>query len=186
MDALLPIHHFCHSARRGTGRFRCRHHPQATVPSHQPSAGNHYRRAGPSYRSCQLAQKSAIAGPGKKVFRDIGYHIAALEGNSRGIRVSTSYYRHRWISFYANLNVAEPPCPDAVAPFIWSNTAGDLSMFVRQWQSNGIGYFLWEEKSWSNEPIDWNSEFVQHHLQLVGQWYHEDTGSMKLFKIKHS
>lgn len=131
-----------------------------------------------------LPKNLQLRDPEKKVFRDIGYHIAALEGNAHGIKVSTSYYRHRWVSFYANMNVADPPCPAAVAPFIWSNTAGNLRSFVRQWQTHGVGYFLWEEKSWPNEPIDWNSEFVQNHLQLVGQWYHDDTGSMKLLKVK--
>lgn len=131
-----------------------------------------------------LPKNLQLRDPEKKVFRDIGFHIAALEGDSNRVKVSTSYYRHRWISFYANMNVADPPCPEAVEPNFWSERNGDLTTLIPQLINDGFGYFLWEEKSWPSETIDWSSDVVQRHLQLVGKWYHDDTGNMKLFKIK--
>ena len=122
--------------------------------------------------------------PDKKVFRDIGRQIAAVETDPRGARISTSPGLHRWISFYANMDVSDPPCPQPEADNLWLSSDGDLEKFLRLLEHREIGYFLWEENAWPDQHFDMDSAIVKQRLQLIGRWQHHDTGKLALFKLK--
>lgn len=131
-----------------------------------------------------LPKNLMLRDPDKKVFRDIGRQIAAIETDPRGARISTSDGLHRWISFYANMDVADPPCPQADERSVWLFADGDMKRMISRLDNREIGYFLWEEKSWPNNHLDLNSAVVQQRLQLMGQWHHPDTGKLMLFRLK--
>jgi 4-amino-4-deoxy-L-arabinose transferase-like glycosyltransferase len=131
-----------------------------------------------------LPKNLKLRDPDKKVFRDIGRQVAAVETDPRGARISTSPGLHRWISFYANMNVSDPPCPQADAGNLWLSSHGDLKKLIRQLQRRGIGYFLWEENAWPGQDFDLDSAIVKEHLQLIGRWQHQDTGKLALFKLR--
>ena len=131
-----------------------------------------------------LPKNLKLRDPDKKVFRDIGRQIAAVETDPRGSRISTSPGLHRWISFYANMDVSDPPCPQADASNLWLSSDGDLEKLLRQLEHREIGYFLWEEKSWPDQDFDLDSAIVTKRLQLIGRWQHHDTGKLALFKLK--
>jgi energy-converting hydrogenase Eha subunit A len=118
----------------------------------------------------------------KHVFKEIGYTLAAKEGNSQEIKVATSLYTVKWLSFYANLDYLGAPCPQPYDDF--KAVVGDsYDEFVRNLRENGIKYFLWEEKNWPSNLYDFITVNRVDDFVELGRWRHPDTGMMVLFEV---
>ena len=118
----------------------------------------------------------------KHVFKEIGYTIAAKAGHSQEIKVATSLYTIKWLSFYANLDYLGAPCPQPYGDF--KAVVGDsYEEFVRSLRKNGIKYFLWEEKHWPSKLYDFISVNRIDDFVELGRWSHPDTGMLILFEV---
>lgn len=122
--------------------------------------------------------------PEKKVFREIGNKIAKFDKNPEGRTVISSVALHRWISFYANMDVDAPPCPEPDRSLILPSSINELTPAIRQWKKRNIGYYLWQERDWSGDTSLLKHETVKVNMALIGNWTHPDTGRLMLFKIK--
>lgn len=131
-----------------------------------------------------LPKNLAPRDPDKAVFREIGSRIAAMQNDAAGVKIFTSAPLHRWVSFYANIDAADPPCPQHHRHNTWSRRDADLKRLVRRLRRSGTGYFLWDEKHWPDDTFRPDHPLILRHLEPVGQWTHPDTGRMMLFKVK--
>lgn len=122
--------------------------------------------------------------PEKMVFREIGNKIAQFEKNPEGRTVISPVALHRWISFYANIDVDAPTCPEPDKSIIFPNSDDELASALRQWKKRNVGYYLWQERNWSGDKRFLEDETVKADLVLIGSWSHPDTGRLMLFKIK--
>jgi hypothetical protein len=121
--------------------------------------------------------------PDKIVFRQVAERITAASGGRAAI-ISTSPYTHRLISLYANIAVADPPCPEADYSGLWSRHANDLDKWVMDHRNHGVGFFLYEGRNWPQKEFAPEKTQVTEHIELLGEWHHRDTGPMKLYRIK--
>jgi hypothetical protein len=122
--------------------------------------------------------------PEKKVFKEIGYKIAQSEKNLEGRTVISATDLHRWISFYANMDVDAPPCPEPDRSLTFPSSVDELTTAISQWKGRNIGYYLWQEKDWSGNKRFLENETIKANMALIGKWTHPDTGKLMLFKIK--
>jgi hypothetical protein len=130
-----------------------------------------------------LPKNLAPRDPEKNVFREIGRQAAAHRTGTGAAHIATTVDRQRWISFYANLDVELPPCPQSDARNVWGQADRDLARLIGRLKRQGMDFFLWEEKIWSGGELDLASPVVNKNLRLIGQWQHPDTGKMLLFKL---
>lgn len=131
-----------------------------------------------------LPKNLQLRDPEKKVFRDIGRQIAANESDPRGAQIWTSHNLHRWVSFYANMDIALPPCPEQETRNVWSGQNIDLEDLIVKLKAREIGFFLWDANLWPHRDLDLDSAIIKQNLQLIGQWHHPDTGRLVLFKLR--
>jgi len=118
---------------------------------------------------------------GKVVYKEIGEFVVRQEaGNERIINISASIATQRWVSFYANLNYKGAICHDPSPRNSWELFADDNS-FIRQLKERNIKYFLWTEKTLSNNNV--NIMKYNKYLKELGRWKHYDTGEMILFEV---
>jgi len=118
---------------------------------------------------------------GKLVYKEIGEFVVRQEaGNEQIINVSASIGTQRWVSFYANLNYKGAICHEPSSQNSWELFVDDNS-FIRQLKKRNIKYFLWTEKTWSNNNI--NIVKYDKYLKELGRWKHYDTGEMILFEV---
>jgi len=119
----------------------------------------------------------------KLVFKEIGEFISRREGNEHEIIIATSRPTQRWISLYANLNYKGSPCPERFDKCweLWSN---GCDSFIQQMKREGISYFLWDEKYWSAEKFDIKELEKHKNFIELGRWYHQNTGTIILFKAE--
>lgn len=118
----------------------------------------------------------------KIVFKKIGEQIASTEANEHVIQIASSLHTIRWISFYANLKYPGAPCPQENYDLKGMALDG-YRAFVERLKSDGIKYFLWEERHWPRECFDFFEQAGPNTFMEQGQWNHPDTGKMILFKV---
>ena len=86
------------------------------------------------------------------------------------------------VSFYANLKHE-----GAICPLKYSNIeqlAGNSDdTFLSNLKKARVEYFLWEERSWSKNRLDFLMRQTPDRLIEIGQWSHADTGRLILFKV---
>jgi hypothetical protein len=118
----------------------------------------------------------------KLVFREIGELIAKRENRTTPIKIFASLQSIRWISFYANLHFPGAPCPQPYTDFT-GIIGRDYDEFVRNLASDGITYFVWEQKRWPVQAFDFMKNMNPEQFQLLLTKYHPDTGKMLLFRF---
>ncbi|MBN1474653.1 MAG: hypothetical protein JW914_08565, partial [Syntrophaceae bacterium] len=117
----------------------------------------------------------------KLVYKEISEFIIKQEGESkRAINVSASVATQRWISFYTNINYGGVMCYESSFSNSWELFAEEDSL-IRQLKRRNMKYFLWTEKTWSNNNVDIMK--YDKSLKELGRWYHYDTGEMILFEV---
>lgn len=122
--------------------------------------------------------------PDKIVFRHVAERIAETKGDQASAVISTSPHTHRLISLYANINLPDPPCPDEDRTGQWLRHADDMNKLILDLKDRRIGFFLYEGRYWPEQEFTPESSSVKEHFEPIGEWYHRDTGTMKLYKIK--
>jgi 4-amino-4-deoxy-L-arabinose transferase-like glycosyltransferase len=119
----------------------------------------------------------------KTAFKEIGELLAQRKGNNQAISIgAVSVVVSGWVSFYANLAIQGAPCPhenDSLA----ANIGTSYAEFVKHLRSQGIRYFLWEEKRWPEETFDFIKAHSKRDFRKIGTWKHPDTGTMVLFEL---
>jgi hypothetical protein len=118
----------------------------------------------------------------KLVFKQMGEFIEKRENSTTPIKVFASPHAIRWISFYANLHLPGAPCPEPYRDFT-GIIGKDYDEFVSNLASDGIMYFVWEEKRWPVQAFDFIKKMNPEHFQLLLTKYHQDTGKMLLFRF---
>jgi hypothetical protein len=118
----------------------------------------------------------------KLVFREMGEFIGKRENSSTPIKIFASPRAIRWISFYANLRFPGAPCPEPYTDFT-GIIGKNYDEFVRNLASDGITYFVWEEKRWPVQAFDFIKKMNPENFQLLLTRYHQDTGKMLLFRF---
>lgn len=116
------------------------------------------------------------------VFREIGESIAKREGNAHEIVVASTLRRIEWVSFYANLKYKGTTSP---GKYCCSDrlVGNSYDEFVQSLKRDGISYFLWVERHWPKENVDFVSTREPNNFIKIGQWIHRDTGQLVLFKL---
>jgi 4-amino-4-deoxy-L-arabinose transferase-like glycosyltransferase len=132
---------------------------------------------------CSLPKNLKPNEQDKLVFKEIGQLIAGIEGNDHEIRVaSASSWTTSHVSFYANLKHE-----GAVCPLKYGNIrqlAGNSDeTFLSNLEKAGVKYFLWEERSWAREKLDFLIRQTPKGLIEIGRWSHADTGRLILFRV---
>jgi 4-amino-4-deoxy-L-arabinose transferase-like glycosyltransferase len=119
----------------------------------------------------------------KLVFKEIGQLIASIEGNDHEIGVAAaSLWTMNHVSSYANLNYEGAVCPLKYGNIRQLAGNGD-EKFLSSLEKAGVEYFLWEEKSWAREKLDFLIRQTPKHLIEIGRWSHADTGCLVLFRV---
>jgi hypothetical protein len=119
----------------------------------------------------------------KIVFKEIGGLLAERDGNRQVISVAAvSLAVSGWVSFYANLEFQGAPCPHKNGN-LTGNIGNGYAEFVNNLRSQGIRYFVWEEKRWPKETFDFIKAHTKRDFQKIGVWKHPDTGKMILFEL---
>jgi len=119
----------------------------------------------------------------KIVFKEIGSLLAEKEGNNKVISIgAVSLVVSGWVSFYANLEFQGAPCPRESGNLM-GNIGNSYEEFVNNLRSQGIRYFVWEEKRWPKETFDFIKAHTQEDFHKIGVWNHSDTGKMVLFEL---
>lgn len=132
---------------------------------------------------CSLPKNLQSNESDKLVFKEIGQLIAGMEGNDHEIGVAAaSLWTMGHVSFYANLDFKGAICPRKYSEI--EQLAGDNNdRFLSNLKKAGVEYFLWEEKSWSKERLDFLRRQTPTRLIEIGRWSHADTGRLVLFKV---
>ena len=131
---------------------------------------------------CALPKNLKPRETDKLVFKEIGELIADREGNDKEIKVATSLYSVKWISFYANLHYKGAPRPKQ--NYDLKNIMGNsYQEFVQNLRNRGIRYFLWEESHWPKQSASYITTQNPNDFIRVGTWSHPDTGKLILFEV---
>ena len=121
----------------------------------------------------------------KAVFREIGTLIANEEGATRTIEILSIGISMRWVSLYGNLNVPALSCSDednlSGIP-LGSIVGKSYADFMKMVNARHLRYVVWEEKYWPVQEFDLLKEYDPRDFRIVGQWRHQDTGRIVLFK----
>ncbi len=120
----------------------------------------------------------------KIVFRRIADRISEVQGNAGPALISCSRHTHRLLSLYANIHQPDPPCPEADSTDGWSRYADDMDQMIRYLKQNNFNFFLYEERYWPRKEFHPEKTPAKDKLELVGQWYHRDTGQMRLYHLR--
>ncbi len=119
----------------------------------------------------------------KLVFKEIGQLIAGIEGNDHEIDVAAaSLWTMSHVSSYANLNYEGAVCPLEHAN-IEQMAANSDDTLLFNLKKVGVGYFLWEERSWAKKSFDSLMRQTPEGLMVIGEWSHPDTGRLVLFRV---
>ncbi len=132
---------------------------------------------------CSLPKNLQPDKPQRLMFKEIGQLIADLEGNDHEIGVAAaSVWTMNHVSFYANLKYEGAVCPLKYINI--KQLAGNSDdTFLSNMKKAGIKYFLWEERSWSKNRLDFLMRQTPDRLIEIGRWSHPDTGRLVLFKV---
>ncbi|HRS49072.1 MAG TPA: glycosyltransferase family 39 protein [Thermovirgaceae bacterium] len=119
----------------------------------------------------------------KVVYKDIGLTIAHREKADQEIPILTAGVGMRYVSLYANLNVPGAPYPDRYRRSYPTMIGRSYGEFIDALKTEGIKYFVWEEKHWPPGRYDLLREMKARDLTKIGEWYHPDSGRLILFAV---
>jgi len=132
---------------------------------------------------CSLPKNLQSNESDKLVFKEIGQLIAGLEGNDHEIGVAAaSLWTMSHVSFYANLKYKGAICPLKYINIEQLARNSD-DTFLSDLKKAGVEYFLWEERSWSKNRLDFLKRQTPNRVIEIGRWSHADTGRLILFKV---
>jgi 4-amino-4-deoxy-L-arabinose transferase-like glycosyltransferase len=119
----------------------------------------------------------------KVIFKEIGESIATQQAGHGAALISTPVNIHQWISFYANLSYKDDFCPLPVKANCWEFNAENYDQLMRHLIENRIRYFVWAEKQWPADKIDFSQ--VRRHINFkeLGRWNHPMTGEIIVLEI---
>ncbi|MCX7982845.1 MAG: glycosyltransferase family 39 protein, partial [Syntrophales bacterium] len=137
-----------------------------------------------------LPREIKLHDPDKTVFLEIGKTIALREEKRRDpINISSIGASGRLITLYSNLHIPVPSCP---APE-WKAGLNSYTLpgenyrdFIETLKRINIHYFIWEEKKWPPQKYDLFKAYRPQDMEIVGTWWHRDTGKIVVFKIKET
>jgi hypothetical protein len=121
----------------------------------------------------------------KAVFKEIGALIAKEEGSEKTIEILSIGTSMRWVSLYSNLDVPALSCPDEdyLAGVRLDRLVGNsYADFMKTVNARRVRYVVWEERHWPTRQFDLLKAYDPRDFRIVGEWYHQDTGRMVLFK----
>lgn len=124
----------------------------------------------------------------KTVYIEIGKTIARREGKrSEPVNVSSVGSSGHFVTLYSNLLTPAPACPAQEwlaglnSHHLPGKSSQDLTATLRRL---GIQYFIWEEKKWPSGTYDLLTTYNQREMEIVGSWWHRDTGKIILFALR--
>lgn len=118
---------------------------------------------------------------GKVVFRQIAERIGEFSKGSEPVRIASPHHPQRLISMYANINNPDPPCPEEDYSAELSKYINDPNKIALDLKHKNVRFFLYEERYGDLDPRILSRN---EHFQLLGRWYHRDTGHMLLYLIR--
>lgn len=121
----------------------------------------------------------------KLVFKEIGEHIAKLDGRMGEIELITLGGAGRWIDYYANLHVDEPPCPDKYRDKQKQNDiiGENYESFINNLKAHKINYIIWEEQNWPGSKFNFLKSVRSDDLKYLKEWQHPDAGKIILYQV---
>jgi hypothetical protein len=119
----------------------------------------------------------------KIIFKEIGESIAKHKFGLGAAYISTPVNIHQWISFYANLSYQDDFCPLPVKENCWEFNEENYDQFMRHLIENRIKYFVWTERQWPADKIDFPQVRLHLNLKELGRWNHPMTGEIILFEV---
>jgi Dolichyl-phosphate-mannose-protein mannosyltransferase len=120
----------------------------------------------------------------KIVFRQVAERIRKFSNGSGPLRIASSRYTHRLISIYANIDNPDPPCPEENHSYELSIYANDPDKIAQNLKQQNVRFYIYEERHWPLAGFNPRSLSDNEHFQLIGRWYHRDTGHMLLYLIR--
>jgi 4-amino-4-deoxy-L-arabinose transferase-like glycosyltransferase len=121
----------------------------------------------------------------KAVFREIGTLIATEEGSAKTIEILSIGITMRWVFLYSNLDVPALFCPDEdyLSGVALGSIVGEsYSDFMKTVNARRVRYVVWEERHWPTRDYDLLKAYNTRDFRIVGEWHHQDTGRIVLFK----
>jgi hypothetical protein len=119
----------------------------------------------------------------KAVFPEIGRAIAALNESGEKATIATSKATQRWVSFYANRGVIDEECGFSCRS-CYDKWPDEYAAFERTLERKGGDFFLYEQKRWPKRRFDFQQLVKKQGFVEIGRWYHPDTGTMILYRIR--
>ena len=117
----------------------------------------------------------------KVIYRQAGEIIAQQKMPDQVARITAAYSTvYEWVFFYAHLDYPAPLCAKPLSGEI----AGAYDQFLATLKKDKVRYVLYEEKEWPLEQIDLMNSPYQQDFQVLGKWWHKDTGDLILLGLK--
>jgi hypothetical protein len=132
---------------------------------------------------CGIPKNILHSSSDKVVFRQIADTIVKVQGSSGPAVIACSGTLHLLLSFYANIDQADPPCPMATCDEDWSKYAdapGKLESYLKQ---NHFNFFIYEGRHWHGKEFHPENASGGNYFELIGQWYHRDTGQIRVYHL---
>jgi 4-amino-4-deoxy-L-arabinose transferase-like glycosyltransferase len=124
----------------------------------------------------------------KEVFVQIGEKMSSETEACRQISILAPASIVRWLSLYANRSSAFVPNPDE---FRYSGKS--IATNLKSYDSlknylikNNIDYVVWSQRQWPANAIDLPAVYQPKDLLLEGEWSHQDTGKITIFRVKNT
>jgi hypothetical protein len=115
----------------------------------------------------------------KLVFKEMGEMISSDPRPGRVVLASSQSVA-RWLTFYGNLNSADPPCPQQDFD---PAEAADYAGLIGGLKARKATHLVFEERKWSASRFDLLSNIRAGDLEELGSWSHPSTGRMILFRF---
>jgi hypothetical protein len=91
----------------------------------------------------------------------------------------------RWIHFYANLHVKEPPCPDEYRYLRRDKTifSDNYNDFIRGIKSRNVRYIVWIENLWPKNRFPFLESLRDEDLKKLKEWRHPESNRIILYQV---
>ena len=128
-----------------------------------------------------LAKDLQLNHEDKIIYRQAGEIIAERKSPGQIVRIAgVETTEYKWILFYAHLNYPGSFCTRDLVVKI----PRDYAAFIKAMRAGNIRYLLYEEKAWPAKAFDFHSAPLAHDFNVLGTWYHKDTGKLMLLELK--
>jgi hypothetical protein len=120
----------------------------------------------------------------KLVYKEIGETIAEIDGRQRNVDLIV-LGGMRWIHFYANLHVKEPPCPDEYRYLRRDKTifSDNYNDFIRGIKSRNVRYIVWIENLWPKNRFPFLESLRDEDLKKLKEWRHPESNRIILYQV---